>query len=134
MTKHLIRTHAVAGIIAAAGMVAPLVALAQFIGATSIGSFCDIVKTVNTAAQWFAIVVFIIAAAAILYSALLFFTAGGNEEAQSKAKKVLVYGVIGVAIALLATFADDIVAATIGGKGFSPANCVIIPSGGGLIP
>lgn len=95
---------------------------------TTIVNFCSILSLVNTVLQWFGILVFLIAIAAILYAAFLFLTAGGNEESLSTAKKVLIYGIIGIAVALLATNAVAIVQATTGGKIFSPTNCTVAPS------
>lgn len=47
-------------------------------------------------------VVAIFAILSLLYAAFLFLTGGGNEETQKKAKSFLLYGIIGIAIALFA--------------------------------
>ncbi|MEK7120048.1 MAG: hypothetical protein AAB824_00715 [Patescibacteria group bacterium] len=52
--------------------------------------------------QWFALLVFALAVVFILYAAFLFITAGGAEETVKKAKDVLMYGVIGIIVALIA--------------------------------
>jgi hypothetical protein len=91
-------------------------------GATP-SSICDILKLGNQIARWFGIIVFIIAIVAILYAAFLFLTAGGNEESLSTAKKVLIYGIIGIAVALLATNAIRIIGGTIGGQYFTTNEC-----------
>jgi len=83
----------------------------------------DIICLVNTVALWFGIIVFIIAAASILYAALLFFTASGNEEKLNRARLVLVWSLVGIAVALLAGSAASIVNATIGGKIFTVGSC-----------
>ena len=101
----------------------PLVALAQ------IADICDVLLLVDTAATWFGILVFIVALIAILYAAFLFLTAGGNEETQKKARTTLLYGLIGIAIALLATTAVDFVSATVGGETIE--NCSVAPVEGG---
>lgn len=111
---------AITGLTVAAGLM-------PFVSFAAINEVCDIVKLANTIARWFGIVVFAIAVISILYAALLFLTGGGNEETQSKAKQVLVYGLIGIAVALLATNATGIIEKTIGGRDFSKTNCVNIP-------
>lgn len=101
----------------------PLVAFAQ------ISDICDVLNLIDTAATWFGILVFIVALIAILYAAFLFLTAGGNEETSKKARAVLLYGLIGIAIALLATTAIDFVSATVGGETIE--NCSVTPVEGG---
>ena len=103
----------------------PLAALAQ------ISNICDVLNLVDTAATWFGILVFIIALIAILYAAFLFLTAGGNEETQKKARTTLLYGLIGIAVALLATTAVDFVNATLLGDAASFSNCDATPQEGG---
>lgn len=103
----------------------PFVALAQ----TNINDICDVLNLVDTAATWFGILVFIIALIAILYAAFLFLTSGGSEESTKSARTTLLYGLIGIAIALLATTAVDFVSATIGGEAID--NCTPEPTEGG---
>lgn len=87
----------------------PLVALA------AIADICDVLKLVELASKWFSFFVFAFAIIAILYAAFLFLTAGGNEESTKKARTVLIYGLLGIAVALLATQAVPFVKASVGG-------------------
>lgn len=96
--------------ITAAALLAPGVAFAQ------ITHICDIIDLVDTAATWFGIVVFIMGMVAVLYAAFLYLTSGGNEDSIKKAHTVLVYALIGIAVALLATSAAEFVQATVGGE------------------
>ncbi|OHA10091.1 MAG: hypothetical protein A3A44_00400 [Candidatus Sungbacteria bacterium RIFCSPLOWO2_01_FULL_60_25] len=96
-------------IILAIALLAPGVAFAQ------ITHICDIIDIVNAAATWFGIFVFIVAVMAVLYAAFLYLTSAGNEETIKKAHTVLVYALIGIAVALLATSAAKIVQKTVGG-------------------
>lgn len=91
-------------------VLAPGIAFAQ------ITHICDIINIVDTAATWFGIFVFIVGMMAVLYAALLYMTAAGNEETIKKAHTVLVYALIGIAVALLATSAASIVQKTVGGE------------------
>lgn len=52
--------------------------------------------------DWFSGIVGAIAVMMIIYSGFLFLTAGGNPEKIGKAKSSLMYGLIGVGVALLA--------------------------------
>jgi hypothetical protein len=57
---------------------------------------------ISNLAVWFEGVIFALSTLFILYAALLFITAAGNEEKIAKAKSIIVYGMIGIAVALLA--------------------------------
>jgi len=61
-----------------------------------------ILDLVVSLTAWFAFIVFALAVVFILYAAFLFITAGGNDETIKKAKDVLLYGVIGIIVALIA--------------------------------
>ncbi len=61
-----------------------------------------ILDLVVSLTEWFALLVFALAVIFILYAAFLFITAGGNDEQIKKAKGALLYGIIGVVVALLA--------------------------------
>ena len=79
----------------------PLVAFASNIDANTftkgnLGNF------INGIAAWFAGIIFAISVLIILYAAFLFVTAAGNEEKVTKAKSTIVYGLIGIAVAMLA--------------------------------
>ncbi len=91
-------------IIAAALLLSPLAAFAQVTSppgavVTSIG---DVMRIVETAVNWAFSLILILAVLFIFYSAWLYMTAGGDPETVTKAKKNLLYAVIGIVIALLA--------------------------------
>ena len=94
----------------------PLVSLAAINN-----DICGVLSLVNGVATWFGIGVFALATIGILYSAFLFLTSQGDAEKATTAKNVLVYSVIGIAVALLSTNATAIIKATIGGQDFTTA-------------
>jgi hypothetical protein len=57
---------------------------------------------ITSIAVWFEGIIFAISILFILYAAFLFITAAGNEEKIGKAKSIIVFGMIGIAVALLA--------------------------------
>lgn len=122
-TRKKILTTATTGMI----ILLPALAMAQ------INNFCDIVGLVNTIARWFGTIVFVIAVAAILYAAFLFLTAGGNEESLTTAKKTLIYGIIGIAVALLAVNSFTIIKTTTGGSTSTFNSCTPTPNSTNLI-
>lgn len=97
--------------------------LASAAQTTNIDDICDVIALVNLVAFWFGIVVFIVSVMAFLYAAFLFFTNWGNEEVIKNAKLVLLWATIGTAVALLATQADNIVMATVGGEQHTIEEC-----------
>lgn len=62
----------------------------------------DLVDTLDSFANWVLAIVGIIAVIFILYGGFLYITAGGNDEQVQKGKNVIIYGLIGVLIAILA--------------------------------
>ncbi len=65
-----------------------------------------------------------LAVLSILYAAFLFLTGGGNEETQKKAKTFLLYGIIGIAVALFANIAAPSIAQFLGISGTDlTSNC-----------
>ncbi len=51
---------------------------------------------------WVAGIVMTIALIMLLWAAILYLTAGASETAHSKAKNVLIYAIVGIAVAILA--------------------------------
>lgn len=86
----------------------PLVALAQqsTIGLRSVD---DVVRLVGQIATWFETIVFAIAIIMILVAAFQFLTAAGNEEKVATARKSLIWGLVGIAVALFARVAKEFV-------------------------
>ncbi len=62
----------------------------------------DIEKVIENFRDWFARIIGVLGVIIILYAAFLYMTAGGDEEKVTKAKKTLIAGVIGVALAIIA--------------------------------
>lgn len=90
----------------------PLTAFAQ--GGTQ--TACDLVSRLATIVGLFGSIVLIVAFAILLYASYLFITGGANEEARKQAKTVLIWALVGLAVAFLATLADDIVRQLVGGN------------------
>ena len=105
----------------------PLAALAQVAGGTT--TLCNIIRSATNLIQVFGSIILVIALVVVLYAAFLFITAGGNEETTKKARTLLVYALVGLAVALLAVFADNIVQELFGG-GFLD-RCLVQPGTGG---
>jgi FtsH-binding integral membrane protein len=66
---------------------------------TSPDQVTDMIKSLTV---WFAEIVLAIAIVFILISAWTFLTAGGNPENVTKARQMLVYALVGIAVAILA--------------------------------
>ena len=62
----------------------------------------DIVDILNGIKTWVSALVAVLGVIMILWGAIVYMTAGGDEEKVGKAKKTIVYGIIGIAIALIA--------------------------------
>jgi heme/copper-type cytochrome/quinol oxidase subunit 2 len=56
----------------------------------------------NNIKGWFAGIIFIIGIIMMLYAAFLYMTSGGDDSKIEKAKKTLVWGIVGIIVALLA--------------------------------
>lgn len=61
----------------------------------------DLYDATCRAANWFFGFVLLIALVAFLYAAVLFLTSQGNEQKVGQARKVLIYALIGVVLAIL---------------------------------
>src|SRR3990167_9977021 len=62
----------------------------------------DLYTVICNASNWFFAFVMVIAVIAFLYGAILFFSTGGSEQQVSRARQVITYAVVGVAVAVLA--------------------------------
>ncbi len=67
-----------------------------------ISSPTDISLLIQRILNWVANIVMVIAVIMLLWAAILFLTAGASETAHTKAKNVLIYAIVGIAVALLA--------------------------------
>lgn len=94
------------------GALLPAAAFAQTVqplGGGGTGTLCTIINNLFSLVGVFGTIVLIIALAVILYAAFLFVTSGGNEEQTKQGRTFLLYGLIGLAVAFLAIFADEII-------------------------
>ena len=81
----------------------PFVAFAQTVpGSPIITSPGGIIQILYNILNFVAAAVFLISLIMLLWAAILFLTAGASETAHTKAKNVLIYAIVGIAIALLA--------------------------------
>lgn len=62
----------------------------------------DISKIISAILTWISAIVFTVSLIMLLYAAILFLTAGASEAIHTKAKSVLIYAIVGVAVAILA--------------------------------
>ena len=81
----------------------PLLAFAQP------SSVQDVINIINAAVGWFETIIFALAIIMILVAAFQFLTAAGNEEKVSSARKSLIWGLVGIAVALFARVAKNFV-------------------------
>ena len=84
---------------------------------------CTIFNLIVKVKDVFAAVVGVFAILSILYSAFLFMIGAGNEETTKKAKTFLLFGLVGIAVALFAFVAVESVARLIGVEGQLGGNC-----------
>lgn len=89
----------------------PFIALAQIevvpvrpgvpvsVGPTGAGNLSN---TIIGLVGWFEVIVWALALVMILFAALQFLTAAGNEEKVTTARRSLIWGLVGIAVALLA--------------------------------
>jgi hypothetical protein len=100
MNKNVLKYLSIISI-AAAGIL-PLVALAQDTPGNINLDVNRLVNILNNIKVWFAEAIFILGIVTILYAAFLYMTAGGDDTRIDKAKKALVWGIVGIIIAMLA--------------------------------
>ena len=90
----------------------PLIAAAQQpITSFTLQSITTILEYIKT---WLFGILLILGVIMMLYAAFLYMTAAGDEEKVGKAKKALLYGLIGIGIALLSYAAISFVTSIIG--------------------
>lgn len=93
-------------------MALPFIALAQSGAGPS--SVSQLINLINQIATWFEAIVFILAIIMILVAAFQFLTAAGNEEKVATARKSLIWGLVGIAVALFARVAKSFVSSFLG--------------------
>ncbi len=62
----------------------------------------EMITLIETITDWFFTIVMALAVIFIILAAFYFLTAAGNPEALTKARQMLIYALIGIAVALLA--------------------------------
>lgn len=62
----------------------------------------DLVDLIQTITSWILIIIGLVGVIFLLYGAFVYITAGGNEEKVGEAKKIIIYALIGIAVAILA--------------------------------
>lgn len=95
----------------------PIAALLQILPFMAAGqgfTLDTILSILQRILGWFTAIVGIFAILMILYAAFLFLTSAGNEERVGTAKKTLLYGVIGIAVAILAYVAVGFISNLVG--------------------
>ena len=73
---------------------------------STVGSLVD---TVRFVVRWVYIIFFIVAVLMILSAAFTYLTAAGNEEKVKKARDMIIYAAVAVAVALLAVGFEQII-------------------------
>lgn len=74
----------------------------------------DVVNVVRNIVGWFEVIVWALALAMLLFTALQFLTAAGNEERITTARRSLLWGLVGIAVALFARVSTVFVGSIIG--------------------
>ena len=112
MKKNLSKLILVSSLIAL--FVLPSVILVSAQGETVtevLSSADDVITLIETLTNWFFSFLLAIAVIFIILAAWTFLTAGGNPESVTKARQMLVYAIIGIAVAILAKSVVPIVKA-----------------------
>lgn len=101
----------------AAGMaLAPLAALAQFTtpGGTGLPSG-GIVQILTNGMNWLLIIVGILGVVGFVIAGILYLTAAGDDDQISKAKRAMIYSIVGVLVALIGVVIIQAVQGLLGG-------------------
>ncbi len=95
----------------------PLFAGAQFVErtfVTSVTSLTDALTILKKISTWFMTIVVALSVLFFVYAGFLYVTGGDSEDKRKTAKNFLLYGIIGIAVALLAGAITVVVANLIG--------------------
>jgi len=74
----------------------------------------EIVTIIKKVTGWMQGIFFLLATIFILYAAFTYLTSGGDEEKTKKAKNIIVFAIIAIAVALLATAITPLVQTFLG--------------------
>ena len=101
----------------ALSLLAPLAGFAQG-GITPVNPLSEqtnIITIIDRVSKWALGLLLVLAAVFIIYAAYLYLTAAGNEENVGKAKNVIIYAAIAIAVGLLSRVIVFLVRGLIGG-------------------
>ena len=120
--KNLRRIAAGVGVLAL--VLLPAISLAQVTGnptggsgvTSPINSVSGVQDLLNRVLRIMYVIFFIIAAIFIVLAAFQYLTAGGDEEKVGKAKQMLIYAIVAIAVALIATGVSSVVSGVLGGS------------------
>ena len=99
MNKSILK-KAVVGAGLGLSLLLPLLAMAQVPGPI-ITSPSDVSRIVAAVFNWMSGIILTISLIMFFYAAILYMTAGASETALSKSKTVLIYAIVGLAVAIL---------------------------------
>ncbi len=81
-----------------------------------ITSSADIWIILNRLLGWLGSIVMLIGVIMLLWAAILYLTAGASETTHTKAKSVLIYAIVGIAVAILAFSVRPFLETFLGGR------------------
>ncbi|MDO8492057.1 MAG: hypothetical protein Q7S34_00230 [bacterium] len=90
--------------------------LVPFLALANVSTVTGLVELVTRVVTWFESIVFSVAIIMILVAAFQFLTAAGNEEKVGTARKSLIWGLVGIAVALFARLANSFVSSILFGR------------------
>ena len=90
----------------------PLMVLAQ----TPAPAACQVINTINNISNVLGYAVGVVAVLIIMYAAFMFLTQSGSVDGVAKARTLLIYALVAIAVALVAFNAAPIVESVIGGE------------------
>lgn len=82
---------------------------------TNVTSIDALISIINTIANWIFAILLALAVVMLLLAAFNWLTSGGSEEKVSSARRMLIWALVGIAVALAAKGLVEIVKALIGG-------------------
>ncbi len=62
----------------------------------------NLIALIETIASWVLVIIGLIGVVFLLYGAFMYITSGGSDEKVASAKKIIIYSLIGIAVAILA--------------------------------
>ena len=104
--------RAVVVAVTAASLLAPAVALGQWttaLPATSNLATTSVAVIISTVMQWLLYIIGTIAVITFIIAGIMYLTAAGDEDQIGKAKKAMVYGIVGIAVALIGLIIVNVV-------------------------